>query len=238
MLNASKYEGHHAGTGTFQHEVNFIHSIPFLLLIEIFGLWLPIAFHSILGIYYATTGKPNVGAYEYQANWRYSLQRVSGYVGVLYIFYHVATLRWGWTFLVPGGAKWEAEYAASTMAAALQGSTEGLTGAGVIVSIFYMLGVSLLVFHLANGLWTAAITWGVTLTQNSMRRWGYVCTVIGVALMGAAWSAVIGFMVLDYDAARATEQAMLDGTIHMESAPETAEATPAGESVGAALPNP
>ena len=108
----------------------------------------------------------------------------------------------------------------------------------MIVSIFYMLGVSLLVFHLANGLWTAAITWGVTLTQRSMRRWGYVCAVIGVALMAAAWSAVIGFAVLDYDDARATEQAMLDGTIHMEGAPDPAEATPAGESVGAALPNP
>lgn len=230
MLNASKYEGLHPGAGTFQHEVNFIHSIPFLLLIEIFGLWLPIAFHSILGVYYATTGKSNNAAYQYQANWRYSLQRISGYIGVLYIFYHVATLRWGWTFLVPGGAKWEAEYAASTMAAALQGSTEGLTGAGVIVSIFYMVGVSLLVFHLANGLWTAAITWGITLTQKSMRRWGYVCAVIGVALMGAAWSAVIGFMTLDYDAARATEQAML------ERAPVDMEQD-AGESVGAATPN-
>lgn len=236
MLNGAKYEGHHPGVGTFQHEVNFIHSIPFLLLIEIFGLWLPIAFHSILGVYYATTGKANNAAYKHQANWRYTLQRVSGYVGVLYIFYHVATLRWGWTFLVPGGTRWEAEYAASTLAAALQGSTEGVTGAGVIVAIFYMVGVSLLVFHLANGLWTAAITWGVTLTQQSMRRWGYVCTLIGVALMGAAWSAVIGFMTLDYNAARATEQAMLDGAAHgAETAPMAAE--PAGESVGGTLAN-
>lgn len=235
MLNGSKYGEHHAGAGTFQHEVNFIHSIPFLLLIEIFGLWLPIAFHSILGVYYATTGKANNAAYKHQANWRYSLQRISGYIGVLFIFYHIATLRWGWTFLVPGGTKWEAEYAASTLAAALQGSTEGVTGAGVIVALFYMTGVSLLVFHLANGLWTAAITWGVTLTQQSMRRWGYVCAMLGVGLMGAAWSAVIGFMTLDYDAARATEQAMLDGTMHgAETAPAEGQvaADAPGESGG------
>ena len=214
IINRSKhqaegYQGLHSGVLTFQHEVNFIHSLPFLILIEIFGLWLPIAFHSILGIYYARTGKSNVGSYAYQANWRYTLQRVSGYLGVLFIFYHVATLRWGWTWLVPGGTKWSADYAASTMAAALQGSTSGLTLAGVLVSAFYMLGVSLLVFHLANGLWTAAITWGLTISRQAQRRWGYACAGIGAALMAAAWSAVIGFATLDYGAARAAEDAKL-----------------------------
>lgn len=208
MINAEHYKGMHAGAATFQHEVNFIHSLPFLTLIEVFGLWLPIAFHAVLGVYYARTGKRNTSSYAYQANWRYTLQRLSGYVGVLFIFYHVATLRWGWTFLVPGGAKWSAEYAASTMAAVLQGGTQGLTIAGVAVSAFYMGGVSLLVFHMANGLWTAAITWGLTISAGAQRRWGYACAAIGVALMLMAWSAVIGFMTLDYDAARKTEQEM------------------------------
>ena len=70
-------------------------------LIEIFGLWLPIAFHSLLGVAYAVGGKPNATKYAYKANRRYVLQRVSGYIGFVFIFYHVATLRWGWTFLVP-----------------------------------------------------------------------------------------------------------------------------------------
>jgi succinate dehydrogenase / fumarate reductase cytochrome b subunit len=197
--------GAHGGAATFQHEVNFIHSLPFLLLIEVFGLWLPIAFHAALGVYYARTGSPNTASYQYQANWRYWLQRMSGYVGVVFIFYHVATLRWGWTFLVPGGTRWDAEFAGSTMAAAMQGSTDGVTLGGVIVALLYMTGVTLLVFHLANGLWTAAITWGVTVTREAQRRWGYVCAALGVALMGAAWSAVIGFMTLDYETAREAE---------------------------------
>lgn len=209
MLDSRKAAYGHAGAATFQHEVNFIHSLPFLLLIEVFGLWLPIAFHSVLGVYYATTGKGNTGSYNYGGNWRYSLQRISGYIGVLFIFYHVATLRWGWTFLVPGGTKWSAEYAASTMAAALQGSTSGFTAAGLAVSAFYMLGVSLLVFHLANGLWTAAITWGLTISARAQRRWGFVCAGLGAGLMALAWSAVIGFATLNHDKARATEERML-----------------------------
>ncbi|MEQ9617273.1 MAG: hypothetical protein RLN60_04485 [Phycisphaerales bacterium] len=205
MINSGKYGDVHAGAAEFQHEVNFIHALPFLILIEIFGLWLPIAFHSVLGFYYATTGKSNLPRYDYQANWRYTLQRISGYVGILFIFYHVATLRWGWSFLVPGGTEWSAEAAASTMAMALQGSAEGFTTAGLFVAIFYMLGVSLLVFHFANGLWTAAITWGVTVTAKAQKRWGVMCAGFGVALMGAAWSAVIGFALLDVQDARDAE---------------------------------
>ena len=193
------------GVGTFQHEVNFIHSLPALILQEIFVLWLPIAFHSILGVYYARTGRNNTDRYAYQDNWRYTLQRLTGYLGVLFIFYHIATLRWGWSFLVPGGAKWDYLHSASTMAQALQGSTTGMTFAGLIVSIFYFVSVSALVYHFANGLWTAAITWGLTVSQQAQRRWGFVCAAIGMGLMGMAWSAVIGFATLDQETARRVE---------------------------------
>lgn len=224
-LLSGGHDAEHLGVATFQHEVNFIHSLPFLILIEVFGLWLPIAFHSILGVYYAMSGRNNAASYPYADNWRYTLQRISGYVGVLFIFYHVATLRWGWTFLVPGGTEWSSEYASSTLAMALQGSAQGLTAAGVAVSIFYMLGVSLLVFHLANGLWTAAITWGLTISQRAQQRWAWVCAALGVALMGMAWSALIGFMTLDVEQARRVEAGMVDVPRPAESVPEHADAT-------------
>lgn len=223
MINKGKHGEAHAGAATFQHEVNFIHSLPFLILIEVFGLWLPIAFHSILGVYYATTGKGNTGSYPYQGNWRYALQRISGYLGVFFIFYHVATLRWGWTWMIPGGTEWSAQYAGSTMAMVLQGGADGLTLGGMLVSAFYMLGVSLLVFHLANGLWTAAITWGITITTTAQKRWGYVCAGLGLALMLAAWSAVIGFMTLDPSKARQAEEHMLRGKASNDNVPTLTE---------------
>ena len=194
------------GYAYFQKEVDWINTqVPHLLLIEI-TLWVAIAFHAILGVYYATTGKPNNARYAYQDNWRYTLQRWSGYIGILFIFYHVATLRWGWTFLVPSGTKWSHDYSASTLIAALQGSPEGWTAAGLAVSIGYFLGVSLLVFHFANGLWTAAITWGLTISASAQRRWGYVCLLLGVGLMLAAWSALGAVFVADHDQARAVEE--------------------------------
>jgi succinate dehydrogenase / fumarate reductase cytochrome b subunit len=198
---------------TFQHEVSFINDMPLLLLIEI-TLWVSIAFHSILGVVYAMSGRSNNADYKYGGNIRYTLQRLTGYFGIFFIFYHIATLRWGWSWLVPGGAEWSHHYASSTLAAALQGGTEGMNAAGFAISAFYFIGVSALVFHFANGLWTAAITWGLTISRKAQQRWGFACAGLGAALMIMAWMSVVGFATLDYDQARSVEEAM-----HVESLP-------------------
>ena len=52
--------------------------------------------------------------------------------------------------------------------------------------------VSLATFHLANGMWTAAIAWGLTVTAQSQKRWGHFCFVFFIlfTLIGlAAWYA-------------------------------------------------
>ena len=80
--------------------------------------------------------------------------------------------------------------------------------AGLIVSLFYFVGVSLLVFHFANGLWTAAITWGLTVSEHAQKKWGYVCAGLGVGLMLASWGALAGTMMIDYDEAQAIEASL------------------------------
>jgi len=195
------------GVETFQHEVNFIHSLPALVLIEVFLIWLPLFYHAAFGIYIATTGKSNVRHYNYQDNWRYTLQRVTGYVALLFILYHIATLRWGWGWL-PLAGTFKAEHAASTTAVAMRGGVEEFTWRAVLVSMFYLIGVIASVYHFANGLWTAAITWGLTITVQAQRRWGYVCLAVGLGLAAAGVVSVIGFASLDVDRARAIETAM------------------------------
>mgnify|MGYP000252022375 CR=1 FL=1 len=169
------------------------------------ALWAAIGFHSILGVMYAMSGQSNTRAYGYGDNWRYRLQRVSGYVGIAFIFYHVATLRWGWSFLVPSGTVWSHHFASSTLATALRGGTDGFTAMGVLVSLFYFVGITMLVFHFANGMWTAAITWGITVSQSAQRRWGVACLGLGASLMVMAWGALAGFVLLDPIKARALE---------------------------------
>ncbi len=193
--------------GTFQHEVAYINDMPFLVLIEI-TLWLSIAFHAVFGVMYARSGRSNTRRYAYQGNWRYTAQRWTGYIGLLFIIYHIGTLRWGWTFLQPNNEPWSHAHASSTLAAALRGHEGAWSIGGVFVAILYFTGVTSLIYHFANGVWTAAITWGLTVSEKAQKRWGYVCAGLGFALMGAGWSALAGFLALDYDAARSIEAAL------------------------------
>jgi len=202
----------HGGVETFQHEVNFIHSMPFLPLIEWSVLFLPILFHAGLGFVYAFSGRPNVRLYHYPDNWRYTLQRITGYVGFVYILIHVLSLRFGTHFdgaFTFGGAfpTFSANFASSTTARHFQESELG----ALVVVLVYAIGVGALVFHFANGLWTAAITWGLTVTVSAQKRWGHICTMLGIVLTVLGAMAIYGFSTLDVEKAQAIEQKMLLG---------------------------
>ena len=84
----------------------------------------------------------------------------------------------------------------------------------MVVAVFYFLGVSGLVFHFANGLWSAAITWGITISRPAQKRWGMACAGLGATLMLMAWASIIGFATLDYDQAVAVEAQMRGEEIH------------------------
>ncbi len=198
------------GAFYFQKEVAWINNeVPHLALIEIV-LWSAIAFHSIFGVMYAMQGKNNLSRYSYQGNWRYALQRLSGYIGIFFIFYHIATLRWGWNFLVPGGTIWSHNFSVSTLTMALRGG-DNFTAWGVAVSLFYFVGITMLVYHFANGLWTAAITWGITISAKSQKRWGVVCLALGAGLMLAAWSSLFAALAIDPAESRKVEELYQQG---------------------------
>lgn len=114
---------------------------------------------------------------------RYSLQRITGLVTLVFLVYHLWHMHWlGEPF---GGAFFDPETAPSTAAAAMQ---RWWFNAPV-----YVIGVAAAVFHLANGIWTALITWGVTVGRESQRKAGWVCGVLGVLLGAAGLASVWGF---------------------------------------------
>jgi len=197
--------------GDFQHEVEFIHALPALLMIEIV-LWLSIGFHAGLGIVYTVKGA-KWGGERYEGNWRYILQRVTGILALVFIFFHIATLRWRWEmfglftpFYVTGP---EGEpMAAATTAMALQ--------AGWWIVALYIIGVLSVVYHWSNGLWTAAITWGLTLSRKAQQRWGMVCLGLGVALTIFSALAIGGALNYELDE---TEQAAYERMLEQGATP-------------------
>lgn len=190
--------------GTFQHEVDFIHNMPALLIVEISGIWLPLAFHAALGIVYTFTGRPtSMKAYPDGDNWRYLLQRITGILALIFIFLHLSTLRWGWTYAGilntpfyteatdPATGK-SVELAMATTAMAMQHSWWVLA--------IYIIGVYSAIYHFANGLWTFAITWGLTITKAAQTRWGTICAGLGLALALFAGGATYSALAFDTNA--------------------------------------
>jgi succinate dehydrogenase / fumarate reductase cytochrome b subunit len=215
FTNAQMLWGEHAGgRSEFQHEVDFIHSMPYLLFIEI-ALWGAIGFHAALGLWYTFTGKNNVSEYRYGGNVRYFLQRVTGILALVFIFIHVATLRWRWDLFGWYTPFWGKGYQAPALAEIKSLHDVALSFPltayalqfSAWVALLYLAGVMAVVFHWSNGLWTAAISWGLTISEASMKRWGYLCVGLFVALtvfFGAAFYASLAY---DFDTMTAEQKA-------------------------------
>ena len=188
ITNASILES----ASTFQANVYRIHSLGRLLPIVEWGfIFTPILFHAILGVVIIRGGLPNSGTYRTSSNLRYSLQRITGIIAFLFIVWHVFHMHgWfhsaGWITNVAdplNGANFRPYNAASSVAVALQGT---------IITLLYVIGVLSCVFHLANGMWTMGITWGVWITPAAQRRADYVCGAFGIGLAIISMSALYG----------------------------------------------
>lgn len=85
----------------FVDAVNFIHNLPYLTVIEVLLLGIPILTHMLLGIQYAVNAKmnsfrsngtePNLS--EYGRNRAYSWQRITSYFLLFMLIFHVARFR-------------------------------------------------------------------------------------------------------------------------------------------------
>ncbi len=174
----------------FQKSVERIHALgPLLVPVEIVGIFIPLLFHTLVGIVIAYTAAPNAQQYRYGGNIRYTLQRVTAYIALVFILYHVYQMHWLGN-PIPGGGQFKlhtdgAPSGAATTAAAIQRAWW--------IAPFYAVGIVATVFHLANGLWTALITWGITIRPQTQRVSGYLCAGFGIVLGLIGLGALTGF---------------------------------------------
>ncbi len=208
------------GTETFQSLVYLIHSAGAALPLVEWGLiFTPLLFHAIIGVWIARTGHSNTGNYKYPSNRRYKWQRITGLIAFVYLMMHVWHLH-GWVHFSPwiklgdqlGFAQFRAYNAASTLAVAMN---------SLFWQAFYLVGVWACIFHLANGLWTAGITWGLWISAAAQRRALRVCTAFGVVLLVVGTSAWWGAISTDPEAAKAIEDRMYKANVEAGLVPRS-----------------
>ncbi len=208
LTNASVLDGF----STFQGNVYRIHSLGRALpTVEWVFIFLPLLFHALFGFVIIRSGESNSGTYQYTSNVRYTLQRVSGMIAFLFIMWHVFHMR-GW-FHFPawlaitksaGGAQFSPYNAASSAALALRGP---------VVAASYAIGVLACVFHLANGVWTMGITWGVWVTPSAQKRANYVCAFLGLVLAFVGLGGLAAMRNVNVPAAVAAENAQYEARV-------------------------
>ena len=170
------------GPGAYTKQVAFLSSFPFVVGLELFGIWLPILYHSLYGFYIWARGESNVAEYPWAGNWMYWAQRWTGAITFFYMIWHTWHLRFSGVHLLT--------YPASAF---------GKVQHELFVPwafAFYVVGIVCASWHFAYGLWLFAAKWGITQGPIARRRWGYVCALIGVGFVAVGFATLYSFRAM------------------------------------------
>lgn len=152
-------------------------SLPFRVVLETFIIFLPLLYHAIYGIYIAFTAKNNVSKFGYFRNWMFMLQRISGVITLIFVSWHV----WETRIAAAFGAEVNFDMMASIFS-------------NPFMIVFYVVGVVSTIFHFANGLWSFAVSWGITVTPRSQLISTYVTIALFLALSYVGVSTIFAFV--------------------------------------------
>jgi succinate dehydrogenase / fumarate reductase cytochrome b subunit len=137
---------------------------------------LPLAIHTVWGIGRLATSRPNNVRYRFYANLKYLLQRLAGVGVLLFLGAHLwlALLK---PRLVEGHPESFADLA------------EHMHFHGPTLAT-YVLGVLGVAYHLANGLQSFCMGWGVVTSRKGLKRLEGVALLVFLLLLGMGWGAV------------------------------------------------
>jgi len=165
------------GGEQYNLQIERLHSIPFLWLLEIVLVAIPLLYHAGYGIYTAFAARYNLGAYSYWRNWLFFLQRVSGMITLVFVAYHLWSLRLANLFFgVPIHFDTVQDHLSSPF-----------------VFVFYVIGVVAATFHFTNGLASGLVTWGITIGKRSQRIASYAMFALFVVLSAFGIGTLMAF---------------------------------------------
>jgi succinate dehydrogenase / fumarate reductase, cytochrome b subunit len=152
------------------------YSSPFAQALTGCLVLVPLAVHTVWGVGRLFSSKPNNVRYRTYANLKYLLQRLAGVGVLLFLGAHL------WLAMIHPRLTTGHGEAFSDIAHEMRFNPPTL--------VVYVLGTLGVTYHLANGLQTAAMGWGIVTSQRALRRLEIVVIAIFVLLLGMAWSVI------------------------------------------------
>lgn len=164
------------GEEVFNTAVHLIDYVPMLIVVECVVIYLPLIFHAVYGIYIAFTAKNNLGRFGYFRNWMFMFQRLTGIITLIFLVWHIWETRVQKAFGETVDFNMMAEIFSSPFMIA-----------------FYLVGIISAIFHFANGLWSFAVSWGLTVSPKSQKIMTYLTVIVFIVLSFVGISAVFAF---------------------------------------------
>ncbi len=168
-----------SGPVAYARQVAFLANLPLVPLLELFGIWLPIAFHALYGFYIWYRGDGNVSEYPWTGNWMYAAQRWTGGIAFAYIVFHTWTMRFTGVDLhaFPNYSFGKVQ--------------EELFQPGLFA--FYIVGLVAASWHFCYGIWLFAAKWGITPGEKARQRFLVVCLSLFVLMTGVGFASFYSF---------------------------------------------
>jgi succinate dehydrogenase cytochrome b subunit len=175
ISNAFATNGPHA----YADQVKFLTGLPFVLALEIVGIYIPLLYHSLYGFYIWWSGKSNVSDYPWAGNFMYAAQRWTGAIAFVYIVWHTYTMRFTGIHLLTNS-----QAAFHKVQMELQNPW---------AASFYLVGIIAASWHFSYGLYLFCAKWGITVSDRSRRWFGRACLVLALALISVGWLTMAAF---------------------------------------------
>lgn len=167
ITNYSAFEG---GLEGFNKSVEMLNGLPLIYVLEIFGIFLPLIFHGVYGLYVAYQSNWNNSRFQYGRNWAFTLQRLSGVITFIFIVWHVYQTRY--------------QVLVGNLTHEQLGHEMHEIFTNPVSVVLYTIGVLAAVFHFANGMWSFLVSWGITVGPRAQRISSYIW--IGVFIIVSA----------------------------------------------------
>jgi succinate dehydrogenase / fumarate reductase cytochrome b subunit len=163
------------GAEAWQRQVTY-HPNPGTHAVVLLLVLLPLVLHTVWGIRRLFSFRSNNLTYRNFGNLKYLLQRLSAVGALLFLGAHI------WlAFLYPRLVLGHAEEF-SDIAREMRWHLPTL--------MVYLLGTMGVSYHLANGLWSFSMGWGLTVGRKSLSRMNTLAIAFFVILLVGSWSAI------------------------------------------------
>lgn len=163
------------GGEAWQRDVTeYAHPISFFATCVV--VLLPIVIHSIWGVARMIQTRPNVHRYGYFANWKFVLQRLSAIGLLLFLGAHL-WLAWLHPRMTTGRAE------------PFQDIAHQMHHHGPTTAV-YVLGVLGIAYHLANGMHTFLMGWGVVSSRAALKKLSVFVYLFFGVLLSLGWGSV------------------------------------------------